>query len=365
MFVWPLFDMVAEEQQFKPQLSSDSVDLLPLVKEKDKEKDPLLIEGDLNSFEGEFSINSSLLSYSTSFSSMDSFTISSGDETTLTTRTESESIILSRMESDSGLSGRTFFVHLPKEDQIIRDSATEEQLARVRKEIEELELKSVTNAGEKGKNRKELVKVPLEEGLSVALHPRETGKEDDEVLSTTAKRTTLSVAEGNGGLFSDSSNISETENDQKIFGGMKIVDENHHNYILMYDMLTGIRTSVSRCQAKPSRPVTYKDFHSTHKMAFDLTGSEDTPSSRYDFKFKDYAPWVFRALREQFSIDAADYLVNKNRKENTCTIIILLLSLLSGLLDGQVRFIRTLLTWEEWKSLLLLPRLPVHNQNYP
>lgn len=50
------------------------------------------------------------------------------------------------------------------------------------------------------------------------------------------------------------------------------------------------------------------------------TGNELTPSSKYDFKFKDYAPWVFRHLREDFHIDASDYLVSemlekKGRKE--------------------------------------------------
>lgn len=39
------------------------------------------------------------------------------------------------------------------------------------------------------------------------------------------------------------------------------------------------------------------------------TGDELTPGARYDFKFKDYAPWVFRHLRAQFGIDPADYLV--------------------------------------------------------
>lgn len=39
------------------------------------------------------------------------------------------------------------------------------------------------------------------------------------------------------------------------------------------------------------------------------TGNELTPGVKYDFKFKDYAPWVFRNLREKFHIDAADYLV--------------------------------------------------------
>ncbi|CAG8583546.1 7025_t:CDS:2, partial [Diversispora eburnea] len=44
------------------------------------------------------------------------------------------------------------------------------------------------------------------------------------------------------------------------------------------------------------------------------TGNELTPSAKYDFKFKDYAPWVFRHLREFFSIDAADYLVSLTSK---------------------------------------------------
>src|SRR4051794_17714170 len=44
------------------------------------------------------------------------------------------------------------------------------------------------------------------------------------------------------------------------------------------------------------------------------TGNELTPSAKYDFKFKDYAPWVFRSLREFFHIDAADYLVSLTSK---------------------------------------------------
>ena len=34
-----------------------------------------------------------------------------------------------------------------------------------------------------------------------------------------------------------------------------------------------------------------------------------TPSSKYDFKFKDYAPWAFRAIRDAFHVDPAEYLV--------------------------------------------------------
>ncbi|KAF9290047.1 Phosphatidylinositol-4-phosphate 5-kinase [Linnemannia elongata] len=103
------------------------------------------------------------------------------------------------------------------------------------------------------------------------------------------------------------------DNDDRVMIGTPI-GEDHVNYVLMYNMLTGIRVSVSRCQAKPQRPLVDEDFTSAHKLAFDITGNELTPSSKYDFKFKDYAPWVFRNLREDFHIDASDYLVSLTSK---------------------------------------------------
>ncbi|KAG9064016.1 Phosphatidylinositol-4-phosphate 5-kinase [Linnemannia hyalina] len=103
------------------------------------------------------------------------------------------------------------------------------------------------------------------------------------------------------------------DNDDRVMIGTPI-GEDHVNYVLMYNMLTGIRVSVSRCQAKLQRPLVDEDFTSAHKLAFDITGNELTPSSKYDFKFKDYAPWVFRNLREDFHIDASDYLVSLTSK---------------------------------------------------
>lgn len=38
------------------------------------------------------------------------------------------------------------------------------------------------------------------------------------------------------------------------------------------------------------------------------------PSAKYDFKFKDYAPWVFRRLRAKFRLDPADYLMSLTSK---------------------------------------------------
>jgi len=46
----------------------------------------------------------------------------------------------------------------------------------------------------------------------------------------------------------------------------------------------------------------------------DSTGNELTPSAKYDFKFKDYAPWVFRHLRAKFQLDPADYLMSLTSK---------------------------------------------------
>ncbi|CAG8592439.1 2293_t:CDS:2 [Funneliformis mosseae] len=92
------------------------------------------------------------------------------------------------------------------------------------------------------------------------------------------------------------------------------IGEDHVNYVLMYNMLTGIRVGVSRCNAKIQKGVIDADFKAAHKFSFDITGNELTPSAKYDFKFKDYAPWVFRSLREFFHIDAADYLVSLTSK---------------------------------------------------
>ncbi|KAH9939916.1 SAICAR synthase-like protein [Amylocystis lapponica] len=94
-----------------------------------------------------------------------------------------------------------------------------------------------------------------------------------------------------------------------------LIGEDHVNYVLMYNMLTGIRIAVSRCQAKIRRTLTDEDYTARHKYSFDIVGNELTPSAKYDFKFKDYAPWVFRELREDyFQLDPADYLLSLTAK---------------------------------------------------
>lgn len=56
-------------------------------------------------------------------------------------------------------------------------------------------------------------------------------------------------------------------------------------------------------------------LHFSHISSFTSIGNELTPSAKYDFKFKDYAPWVFRELREDyFHLDPADYLLSLTAK---------------------------------------------------
>ncbi|THW11475.1 SAICAR synthase-like protein [Aureobasidium pullulans] len=103
------------------------------------------------------------------------------------------------------------------------------------------------------------------------------------------------------------------EDDERVVVGTK-VDQHHVNWVTAYNMLTGIRFCVSRTNAKIDRDLTDADFDAKHKFSFDITGNELTPSAKYDFKFKDYAPWVFRHLRSKFGLDPADYLVSLTSK---------------------------------------------------
>ncbi|KAL3434019.1 hypothetical protein BDV09DRAFT_100666 [Aspergillus tetrazonus] len=105
----------------------------------------------------------------------------------------------------------------------------------------------------------------------------------------------------------------DEEDDERVVVGTK-VDRNHVNWVTSYNMLTGIRFTVSRINAKMDRELTPADFKAKHKFSFDITGNELTPSAQYDFKFKDYAPWVFRHLRAKFRLDPADYLMSLTSK---------------------------------------------------
>ncbi|KAK5778574.1 hypothetical protein RI543_004242 [Arxiozyma heterogenica] len=100
--------------------------------------------------------------------------------------------------------------------------------------------------------------------------------------------------------------------DDRVLIGNK-VSEGHVNFIIAYNMLTGIRVSVSHCSGI-MKPLILQDFKAIKKLAFDYHGNESTPSSQYAFKFKDYSPQVFRELRALFGLDPADYLMSLTSK---------------------------------------------------
>lgn len=61
----------------------------------------------------------------------------------------------------------------------------------------------------------------------------------------------------------------EEEDDDRVVMGTK-VDQNHVNWVTAYNMLTGIRFTVSRTNAKLDRPLTDADFEARHKFSFDM-----------------------------------------------------------------------------------------------
>lgn len=61
----------------------------------------------------------------------------------------------------------------------------------------------------------------------------------------------------------------DAEDDDRVLVGTK-VDEKHANWVTAYNMLTGIRVSVSRTNAKLDRPLTDADFEAKQKSTFDM-----------------------------------------------------------------------------------------------
>ena len=65
-----------------------------------------------------------------------------------------------------------------------------------------------------------------------------------------------------------SKRVKQAEEPRVLVGNL--IGEGHVNYVLMYNMLTGIRIAVSRTQAKIKRPLTDDDFTARHKFSFDM-----------------------------------------------------------------------------------------------
>ncbi|OQR92034.1 phosphatidylinositol-4-phosphate-5-kinase (PIPK-C) [Thraustotheca clavata] len=83
------------------------------------------------------------------------------------------------------------------------------------------------------------------------------------------------------------------------------IHDQHEQYTLTYGMMTGILASAGSMDLFKQR-LTMNDF-----MRVDKRNFPPNPKSKlqHSFKFKDYAPEIFRQIRRRFNIDSADYLV--------------------------------------------------------
>ena len=61
----------------------------------------------------------------------------------------------------------------------------------------------------------------------------------------------------------------DDDDDERVIVGTK-VDQNHVNWVTAYNMLTGIRFTVSRTNAKIDHELTDADFETKHKFSFDM-----------------------------------------------------------------------------------------------
>ncbi|KAF7824728.1 phosphatidylinositol 4-phosphate 5-kinase 6-like [Senna tora] len=91
------------------------------------------------------------------------------------------------------------------------------------------------------------------------------------------------------------------------------ISKGHKNYELMLNLQLGIRHSVGRPAPSTSLDLKPSAFDPNEKVwtRFPPEGSKHTPPHpSCDFRWKDYCPVVFRALRKLFKVDPADYMLS-------------------------------------------------------
>ncbi|KAL5078253.1 hypothetical protein RYX36_017237 [Vicia faba] len=91
------------------------------------------------------------------------------------------------------------------------------------------------------------------------------------------------------------------------------IAKGHKNYELMLNLQLGIRHSVGRPAPSASLDLKSSAFDPKEKVwtRFPSEGSKHTPPHpSCEFRWKDYCPVVFRALRKLFKVDPADYMIS-------------------------------------------------------
>jgi hypothetical protein len=88
----------------------------------------------------------------------------------------------------------------------------------------------------------------------------------------------------------------------------EVIYKGHRSYHLMMQIKAGIRYTVERQNALAPRNLCMADFRTSNTIRFPAVGSSDTPPIEKCFTFKDYAPMVFRQLRQRYGISPTSYL---------------------------------------------------------
>eukprot|EP00762_Andalucia_godoyi_P006455 ANDGO_02910.mRNA.1 Phosphatidylinositol 4-phosphate 5-kinase 9 len=92
----------------------------------------------------------------------------------------------------------------------------------------------------------------------------------------------------------------------------ELIYKGHKSFEIMNNLQLGIRVSISKITPlRAPETLTQADFAARVKVYFPTQGSLETPPHHFrSFKFKEYAPMVFRKLRETFGIDAGDFMLS-------------------------------------------------------
>jgi len=96
-------------------------------------------------------------------------------------------------------------------------------------------------------------------------------------------------------------------------GPGEVIYKGHSSYELMMNLQLGIQHSAGRINTRmiTGQKLTDDYFEQKAKIMFPRRGSSSTPPHMSnDFKWKDYAPMVFKELRKSFGVDPADYLIS-------------------------------------------------------
>lgn len=174
----------------------------------------------------------------------------------------------------------------------------------------------------------------------------------------------------------------EDEDEDRVVVGTK-VDQNHVNWVTAYNMLTGIRFTVSRTNAKMDRELTDADFDAKHKFSFDMYVPSDSPPNvkhLLEFSFTSSGcPLVFlppnSIILTSFQHRQRAHPLGQVRLQvqGLCPLglppspqhLQARPCRLPRIANKQVHPVRARLTWQEWQLLLFLPRLQVHHQDHP